>query len=575
MSAKLNERLFNQLKELDVIDSKALKSAFDESSDTVSLGSILLEKDLIADENLGKVLADIYGISFINITNTPIDFGVFSIIPEEFAKKYQTVAFKIDDQFIHLATHYPDNLSVLESISKKIGLEPKIYYTTSRSISEIMTKYAKDFSSAFTSLIKQYMDNQDSFGEQSKIEAPIIKAVDMIFEQSYQQKASDIHIEPEEKLTLLRFRVDGILKDIATIPKELHKQIVTRIKVLSGMRTDEHQAAQDGKLHFDADGSKVDVRVSVVPTTVGEKVVMRLLSEKARRLSLTDLGYAQADLEKVQAAADKPYGMILSTGPTGSGKTTTLYSLVKILNKPDINIMTIEDPVEYDVERVNQIQVNNKANLTFSEGLKSIVRQDPDVILVGEIRDEETAGIAINSAMTGHLVLSTIHTNDAATAIPRLIDMDVEPFLVASSVNLIIAQRLVRKICRHCIASKQIKIEDIVKDKSMTKDKSDKPKLTISEDLIRKHFPGKDTIRVYEGKGCNVCHNSGYQGRIGIFEVLEVSEGIKDLITQKADSDTIEEFAINEGMESMFDDGLDKVKQGLTSLEEIMRVAKE
>lgn len=574
MSVKLNEQLYIELKELEVISSEDLDLAFKESSKDIPLDSILLEKDLISEDNIGKVLADIYGISFINLNNTPIDYEVFALIPEEFAQKYKTVAFKTDSKYVHLATNNPDNIYILESIAKKIGLETKVYYTTQKNIDDVLANYAQDFASSFASLIKQYMSNQDSLGLQSKIEAPIIKAVDMIFEQSHLEKASDIHIEPEEKATLLRFRIDGILKDIVKIPKELHDQIVTRVKVLAGIRTDEHQSAQDGKLHFQTGGEKVDVRVSVVPTTVGEKVVMRLLSEKSRRLSLIDLGFSNEDLKKVQNAANKPYGMILSTGPTGSGKTTTLYSMVKVLNKPDINIMTIEDPVEYDVERVNQIQVNNKANLTFAEGLKSIVRQDPDVILVGEIRDEETASIAINSAMTGHLVLSTIHTNDAATAIPRLADMEVEPFLISSSVNLIIAQRLVRKICRHCIASKQISIKDIIKD-SQNKDKDSKTKLTISEDLIRKHFPGKDTIRVYEGKGCNVCHDSGYMGRIGIFEVLEVSDGIQELITQKADSETIENFAIKEGMQTMFDDGLEKVKQGLTSLEEIMRVAKE
>lgn len=574
MTIDINKKLFETLKDLEVISLTQLKRAYEESSNTTSLGSILLDKDLISDENLGKVIADLYGIQFVDFNLTPVDFNVFPIIPENIAKKHEIVAFKISDENIHLATHDPENFIIIDAIAKKTGLTPKIFYTTSRTINDVLSQYSKDFSTTFLNLIKKYIDQKGSLGIKKDIEAPIIKAVEMIFDQSYQEKASDIHIEPEEETTMLRFRIDGILKDVVKIPKSLHNQIVTRIKVLAGLRTDEHQSAQDGKLNFDSEGDKVDVRVSIVPTTVGEKVVMRLLSDKSRRLSLTDLGFSAEDLKKVKIAAAKPYGMILATGPTGSGKTTTLYSLVKILNQPDINIMTIEDPVEYDVDRVNQIQVSNKANLTFSEGLKSIVRQDPDVILVGEVRDEETASIAVNSAMTGHLVLSSVHTNDASTAIPRLIDMDVEPFLVASSVNLIIAQRLVRKICKHCIISKQVKIEDIIKSDTKVK-RGDEPTLTISEDLIRKHFPDKSTIRVYEGKGCEVCHSSGYSGRIGIFEVLIVDEGIKDLITNKADAEKIEEYAKSNGMETMFDDGLEKVKQGLTSLEEIMRVAKE
>ncbi|MBP7842674.1 Flp pilus assembly complex ATPase component TadA [Candidatus Woesebacteria bacterium] len=574
MSKQTNSQLYAVLKDLEVISSSQLELAYKESSETVSLGSVLLDKDLISDENLGKITADVYGISFVDFGTTAIDYTVFTVIPENIAKKHEIVAFKIAGNTIHLATHNPDDLYIIEAIAKKTGLTPKIFYTTSRTISDVLTKYSQDFAATFNTLIEQYMNSKIVSGESSKIEAPIIKAVDMIFDQAYQQKASDIHIEPEDESTILRFRVDGILKDIVRIPKELHNQIVTRVKVLGNLRTDEHQSAQDGKLHFTTVDEKVDVRVSIVPTTDGEKVVMRLLSEKSRRLSLTDLGFSDADFKKVKVAATKPYGMILATGPTGSGKTTTLYSMVKILNKPDINIMTIEDPVEYDMDRVNQIQVNNKANLTFAEGLKSIVRQDPDIILVGEVRDEETASIAINSALTGHLVLSSVHTNDAATAIPRLIDMGVEPFLVASSVNLIIAQRLVRKICRHCIISKQVKIADIIKSTTGVK-RGDEPTLTISKSLITKHFPDQDTIRVYEGKGCQVCHDSGYMGRIGIFEVLEVSEGIKDLIVKKSNASDIGNLSISQGMETMFDDGLEKVKQGLTTLEEVMRVAKE
>jgi type IV pilus assembly protein PilB len=576
MLAQSNKDLFELLKSLDVIGESQLQRAFDDSLDekkNVSLGEILLDRDLISDDNLGKIIADLKGIRYVNFDNTPVDFKVFNIIPQRMAKKFQAVVFKKDKDSIHIAMHDPENIQLINSIVKKTKLKPEVYYATNRIINDALGKYTKDFSTSFNLLMDEYLHAKESGGSAAS-EAPIIKAVDMFLSYSYQQKASDVHVEPEDEYTMLRFRVDGVLKDAVRVPKTLHTQIVTRIKVLAGLRTDEHQTAQDGKLKFKTDDEEVDIRVSVVPVTTGEKVVMRLLSERSRRLSLTDLGFSKTDLTKVKKAYAKPYGMILSTGPTGSGKTTTLYSLVKLLNKPDINIMTIEDPVEYDMDRINQIQVNNKANLTFSEGLKSIVRQDPDVILVGEIRDEETAGIAVNSAMTGHLVLSTLHTNDAPTSIPRLIDMEVEPFLVSSSVNVIIAQRLLRKICEHCIISKQIDVEDILKKKTSDKRGEDNFD-SISADLIEKHFPGEKTIRVYEGKGCKNCHDTGYVGRVGIFEVLEVSDEIRELIVAREDSVKIKEMAISQGMTTMFDDGLEKVKRGITSLEEIMRVTKE
>lgn len=573
MPATFNKQLYESLKDLDVIGTAQLDAAYGDADTNDSLGKILLDRDLISDENLGKITADLKGISFIDFDQTPVDFEVFSLIPEAVAKKNKAVVFRKDDNNIYLAMHQPDNIQLIDSIEKKTGLDAKIYYATSRTISDVLSKYSRDFTSVFNKLMAEFNESKNS-SNKNKSEAPIIKAVDMFFEHSYLQKASDVHIEPERHHTMLRFRIDGILKDIVKIPKELHDQIVTRIKVLAGLRTDEHQSAQDGKLKFEIDDDSVDVRVSVVPTTTGEKVVMRLLSEKSRRLSLTDLGLNSDDLRKVKDAYKKPYGMILSTGPTGSGKTTTLYALVKLLNKPNVNIMTIEDPVEYDVDRVNQIQVNNKANLTFADGLKSIVRQDPDVILVGEIRDEETASIAINSAMTGHLVLSTVHTNDAATAIPRLIDMEVEPFLVSSSVNIIIAQRLLRKNCRNCIVSKQIKVSDIEK-KDVKLKRGESAKGFLSTELLEKHFPGKEEIRVYEGKGCEVCHHSGYVGRIGIYEVLIITDEIRELITSREDASKIKELAMEQGMRTMFDDGLEKVKQGVTSMSELLRVAKE
>lgn len=332
---------------------------------------------------------------------------------------------------------------------------------------------------------------------------------------------------------------------------------------------------------------KLDIRVSIVPITEGEKVVMRLLSEKSRQFSLEDLGLETDDLAKVRRAIEKPYGMILAVGPTGCGKTTTLYAILKILNERDVNIMTIEDPVEYDVSGVNQIQVNPKTDLTFAKGLRSIVRQDPDIILVGEIRDDETAGIAINSAMTGHLVLSTLHTNDAATTFVRLMDMKIESFLVASTVNVVVAQRLLRKICTQCLASQEIQNPKFeILNKSQIQNPNDQKKKVIKEqsntslaglpqELIAKYFGDRETIRIYHGKGCDVCHNTGYAGRVGIYEVLEVNEEIKKAINSSADSDTIAEIAKKSGMTTMLEDGLRKVQRGITTIEEVLRVTKE
>ncbi|MBU0598296.1 GspE/PulE family protein, partial [Patescibacteria group bacterium] len=374
----------------------------------------------------------------------------------------------------------------------------------------------------------------------------------------------DIHIEPHEGQILVRFRIDGILHDVVFMPKDIHPFIVTRLKIMSKLRTDEHRAAQDGRLDFSVENEHVDVRVSIIPISDGEKIVMRILSEKSRRLTLAELGLENTDLQKVERGFKKPYGMILATGPTGSGKTTTLYAILKILNTREVNISTIEDPVEYDMEGVNQIQVNAKTNLTFAHGLRSILRQDPDIIMVGEIRDEDTAGIAINSAMTGHLVLSTLHTNDAPTTLPRLLDMKIEPFLIASTVNVAIAQRLVRRIHQGCIESYLPKSDDIKNlEKSLGKDRA------IKIGLHKKGF------RLYRGKGCKLCNGTGYEGRVGIFEVLEVTEKIRQLIMQRSNSDDIRKVAVSEGMTTMLDDGLNKVVKGATTIDELFRATRE
>ncbi len=553
------KELYKTLKELGVVDSKKLIDSYKEEGDSnVAFADIILHKNLISDENLGKVVADLISVPYISLVDTPIEEKVLHLIPEVVAKKQQIIAFKSDASGIHVAMQDPQNIQTKEFVSKKVGMPIQVYYATKRDISESLVLYSKDFKKAFDKVITE---NVKQARGRLKADPPIIKIVDIIVAYANGNKVSDIHIEPYEEYSLVRFRMDGILQDIIKLPADLHPQIITRIKVLSKMRTDEHQAAQDGKLQYKTEEENLDIRVSITPITTGEKIVMRLLSERSRQFDLFGLGLSDKNLERVQLARRKPHGMILATGPTGCGKTMTMYTILKVLNKREINVMTIEDPVEYDIEGINQIQVNPRTELTFSKGLRSIVRQDPDIILVGEIRDEETAGIAINSAMTGHLVLSTLHTNDAATAIPRFMDMGIEPFLIASSVNVVIAQRLVRKICQNCRVSHEIKRAEISKE--------------ISPALLKKYFSTKGKILAFRGKGCEVCHNTGYRGRNGIFEVLEVDDDIRKAVVTRKNSSDIVKIAQKNGMIPMIEDGLEKVKNGLTTIEEVLRVTKE
>lgn len=390
----------------------------------------------------------------------------------------------------------------------------------------------------------------------------IIKLVDSIVEYAYNSRASDIHIDPTESNVNIRFRIDGVMHNIFTLSKEIQDEIISRIKVLSGLRTDEHQAAQDGRFKFRLGKISFDVRVSITPTYYEENAVLRLLVEPEQGFALENLGFSPRNLTITRKNIKKPYGMILVTGPTGSGKTTTLYVVLKELNTPEVSIITIEDPIEYSLEGIEQIQVNPRTGLVFATGLRSILRQDPNIIMVGEIRDEETAGIAVNAALTGHLLLSTLHTNDAATTLPRLLDMGIEPFLIASTVNVVISQRLVRRICQACKSKKDLTPDEI---KSL---ENSVPKVYLRGiNLAEKNF--------YQGKGCNECGGSGYRGRIAIHEVLEVTESLRKAIMTQATAATIRDIAILEGMVSIVQDGLMKAEQGITSIEEVLRVMHE
>lgn len=391
-------------------------------------------------------------------------------------------------------------------------------------------------------------------------EVSIIELVDDLFTYAFLMRASDVHLEPFEDKLLVRMRIDGILNDIFTVPVAMHSSIITRIKVLAGMRTDEHQAAQDGrfKVKIAKPEREFDVRVSMVPTYYGENGIMRLLAEQTTINSLDDLAFTDDDRKKIRRAVQTPYGMILATGPTGSGKTTTLYTILKELNTREVSIITIEDPIEYSLEGVDQIQVSTRTGLTFADGLRSILRQDPDIIMVGEIRDEETASIAVNAALTGHKLLSTIHTNDAATTLPRLLDMKIEPFLVASTINVAIGQRLIRMICENC---------------------KEPRKITDAEfEALKENIPAKlldDHHDFFQGKGCPVCNTTGYRGRMGIYEILEMTDAIREAIMRRADAGEIKKIAMAAGMTTLLEDGFSKAVKGLTTIEEVLRVVHE
>lgn len=388
----------------------------------------------------------------------------------------------------------------------------------------------------------------------------IVDLVNGILEKACATHASDIHIDPSQHDLQVRMRIDGVLKAVCTLPKKLHQEIIARIKVLSKLRSDEHQTTQDGRFRYRKKESDdfVDIRVSIIPIYYGENAVLRLLSDKGNSFTLESLGFEPDDQKKILRALRKPNGMILSTGPTGSGKTTTLYTLIKMLSKPDVSIVTIEDPIEYAMHDIKQIQVNPKTGLTFANGLRSILRQDPNIIMVGEIRDTDTARIAVNTALTGHLLLSTLHTNNAATTLPRLLDMGIEEYLVASTVSIAIGQRLVRKICSVC--KEKTELDPVLKEHII----SENPQVFQKEEIV-----------FYKGAGCDACSNSGYQGRICINEVLVADERIRKAILEKASADTIQKIAVSCGMTTMFEDGLKKVKAGLTSLEEVLRVVNE
>ncbi|MDP3962937.1 MAG: ATPase, T2SS/T4P/T4SS family [bacterium] len=545
---------------------------------------VLLDLGIISKDKLTKLEAYILGIPYADLTREAIAPEILQIIPEPIARKYNIVSFKKRGNELHVAMLDPEDLQTIEFIRKKSNLTILPRLTNAESIKHVLTLYQKSLSAEFGDIIQKETKDlrmvneksgEEDVGDLRKIaeDLPIVRIVDTLVKHAILQRASDIHVEPYEHEVIVRYRIDGVLHDAMTLPKQVHAGLIARIKVLSSLRLDEHRLPQDGRFKVETDDYKVSFRVSILPVYDGEKIVMRLLPEDSKGYTLENLGFRGLALEILHRNIQRPHGMILVTGPTGSGKTTTLYTVLDILNTPDVNISTIEDPIEYRMQRINQTQVRPEIGLTFGSGLRSLVRQDPDIIMVGEIRDQETADMAVNAALTGHLVLSTLHTNSAAGAMPRLIDMKVEPFLIASTVNVIVAQRLVRKLWIESAETHTLSAAEIANLKKV----ADLDR--IMEILKReKIVPSKTTWETIEFKRPKPAPESpdGFKGRVGIYEVLDVNEPVRELIQKNATGDELERHAKGEqGMVTMLEDGFIKAVQGVTSLQEVLVATQE
>jgi type IV pilus assembly protein PilB len=548
----------------------------------IRVGELLVNKGKITEDNLRRMQAYVLGIPFVDLKTKKIPFDTLSLIPEPVARTHNIVAYKKNEDSLEVAMLDVQDLSAIDFIKKKVNLKVMPRLTDTESIKNIIIQYQKSLKAEFGDIIQKESETLKTIAEESgkatseadlkKIaeDLPVVRIVDTLLKHAILQDASDIHIEPMEDQLLVRYRIDGILRDAMVLPSNAESSISARIKVLSNLKLDEKRLPQDGRFKIDANGEKVSFRVSILPTYYGEKTVMRLLRENVSGFTLEYLGFHGEGLERIHQAVKKTTGMLLTTGPTGSGKTTTLYTILDIINTPEVNISTIEDPIEYQMKRINQTQVRPEIGFSFPDGLRTLLRQDPDIIMVGEIRDNETASLAVNSALTGHLVLSTLHTNSAAGAMPRLIDMKIEPFLIISTLDVIIAQRLVRKLNENKEKYFMTKDEIAVLAKSID---LDRVLTALKAEKIIKPTDNWDKIPFYKPAGGN--EDEGYKGRIGIHEVLKVTQTIKELIIKNATANEIEVQAKKEGMLTMFEDGIFKAVMGVTTVEEVLRVVSE
>ena len=584
MTAEALNKLLKTHKVISADKLAKLEESWKGGQSTLTWEDFLLDQKAVTEAQILELKAKDMGVEVVDLHDQEIKPEILNLIPEPLAHRHRIISFDKKDNELSVAMIDPSDIQIKEFIKKKTGLELKPYLVGKSSLDFGLSKYHSNLEGEIQHLVDSGNSQTKSEDGKTEIanadlqklaaEIPVIQVVDTLLEYAVIEKASDIHIEPQEKVVTVRYRIDGVLHDVMTLPKAVQAALVARIKVMTNLKIDEHRLPQDGRFKIEKNGYKFSLRVSTIPIFDGEKVVMRLLDESTKAMSLEQLGFLPSQLELVTRNIHKPHGMLLVTGPTGSGKSTTLYAVLSILNTKNVNISTIEDPVEYRIMGANQMQVNPKIGLTFAIGLRALLRQDPNIIMIGEIRDNETAEEAMHAAMTGHIVLSTLHTNSAAASPPRLIDIGEEPYLIASTLNAVMGQRLVRVICSDCktkapvnkdiavTLSKQFKLEKLI------------PVLqreSIVDDKVKKF----EDLEFFVGKGCDKCNNTGYRGRLGVHEILEVTPEIGEMIIKRASSQEIQDKAEEAGMILMWQDGFIKAVQGVTTIDEILRVSKE
>jgi len=589
-----DDTLRKLLIENDIASEEQLKPLKEEAVRTTqTLQDTVINSHLITEADLTKLYATYADIPYIEIDPHDITTETLNRIPERIARQYEAVIFKIDeDGVIHLAMDDPDDIQAISFLEKEIGTNVRIYVAPHENILQCLENYRGDVNEELNQVIDIQREDDGTAQQVSEADvaenSPIAQTVNLLLEYAIRSQASDIHIEPRENFVQIRYRIDGVLKEVNQLPRNVLGALISRIKILSNLKIDERRVPQDGRFKIKIAGKQYALRVSTLPIADGEKVVMRILDESNQAVTLQQLGYWGHSLSVISEAMTEPNGMILITGPTGSGKSTSLFSILTMLNKPDVNISTVEDPVEYKIPGVNQTQTNVKAGMTFANGLRALLRQDPNIIMVGEIRDGETANLGVQAALTGHLVFSTLHTNNAATSLPRLLDMGIEPFLIASTVKAVVGQRLVRRLCMVCrqqYAPSPEEIAEVTKLFNLREGQTfsyiHELELQAMQQQVGGETPAGTTeqtiVSMWHANpdGCDECNHTGYKGRIGIYEVLGVSIPIQKMITANATSEQIQEQAIADGMTTMQTDGLVKVLRGNTTLEEVLRVTRE